>query len=413
MQGREDTTSFIKSFTGSHHFVLDYLIEEVLEQQSESIQTFLLQTAVLDRLTDSLCNALTGQDNGQATLEMLKHANLFIVSLDEERRWYRYHHLFSDLLRQRLRSRQSEQLPILHSRASEWYEQNGFADEAIEHALQSDHFERATHLIETRWQHGEYNVLRRWLHRLPAELVFTKPHLCILQAWDLFHRGSHDAAERNLQAAEQALETSSDGAAGTPLTEQDHLSDSERMEIQGRAAVIRSFLAISRGDVQGASKYARRALECLPKQDLIWRSTTAMALGDACVIKGDIAAAHQARIDTLEMSTKTSVIYLILIANGRLAETLRQQGKLKQVIGLCEQQMQYASECGISQTVAAGWLLAIRGETLAELDNLDLAMNQALKGIELVERGEGGKEVAFLSAGAACTCSGCCFPRGI
>ncbi len=112
MQGSEDATGFIKSFTGSHRYVLDYLVEEVLEQQSESVQTFLLQTAVLDRLTGSLCDALLDQDNGQATLEMLEHANLFIIPLDEERRWYRYHHLFADLLRQRLRQIQPEQLQV-------------------------------------------------------------------------------------------------------------------------------------------------------------------------------------------------------------------------------------------------------------------------------------------------------------
>jgi LuxR family maltose regulon positive regulatory protein len=155
MQGREDAPGFIKTFTGSHRFVLDYLIEEVLEQQSESVQTFLLQTAILDRLTGSLCDAVrfgiaetpyrsrgtassegtavTKQDDGRATLEMLEHANLFIVPLDEERRWYRYHHLFADLLRQRLRQKQPDWVPTLHIRASEWYEQNGFIDEAIEH----------------------------------------------------------------------------------------------------------------------------------------------------------------------------------------------------------------------------------------------------------------------------------------
>ena len=164
MQGRKDASSLIKSFTGSHRFVLDYLIEEVLEQQSESVQTFLLQTAILNRLTGSLCDAVrfgdtetpsssegtavTKQDTGQATLEMLARANLFIVPLDEERRWYRYHHLFSDLLRQRLRQAQPEWIPTLHDRASAWYKQNGFTDEAIEHALRAEDFERAAYLIE-------------------------------------------------------------------------------------------------------------------------------------------------------------------------------------------------------------------------------------------------------------------------
>jgi LuxR family maltose regulon positive regulatory protein len=227
MQGRKDASSLIKSFTGSHRFVLDYLIEEVLEQQSESIQSFLLQTAVLNRLTGPLCDAVrfggarspTGQDNGQATLEMLDHANLFMVPLDEERRWYRYHHLFADLLRQRLNQTQPEQLPILHRRASEWYEQNGFADEAIEHALRAEDFERAAYLIEEQadavWGRGEHTKLRRWLAGLPVELIFSKPHLCVLHAWELFTSGQQDAAEGSLQAAEKALHTSTDLATET------------------------------------------------------------------------------------------------------------------------------------------------------------------------------------------------------
>jgi LuxR family maltose regulon positive regulatory protein len=131
MQRHKDAARFIESFTGSHRFVLDYLLEEVLEQQSEDVQTFLLQTAILDRMTGSLCDAFTGQNDGQATLEYLEQANLFIVPLDSERRWYRYHHLFADLLHQRLHQTQPEQVSTLHRRAGEWYEQNGFVEESI------------------------------------------------------------------------------------------------------------------------------------------------------------------------------------------------------------------------------------------------------------------------------------------
>jgi LuxR family maltose regulon positive regulatory protein len=155
MQGRDDATSLIKSFTGSHRLVLDYLIEEVLEQQSESVQTFLLQTAILDRMTGSLCDALTGQEDGQQTLEYLEHANLFIVPLDNERRWYRYHHLFADLLRQRLHQSAASSTgderggeDELHIHASVWYEDNGLEIEAFHHAAAANDVERAARLME-------------------------------------------------------------------------------------------------------------------------------------------------------------------------------------------------------------------------------------------------------------------------
>jgi len=403
IQGRNDTPSLIRSFTGSHRYVLDYLVEEVLEQQSEIVRTFLLQTAVLDRLTGSLCDAvrfgcaeppgssggtaLTDQDNGQATLEMLERANLFIVPLDEERRWYRYHHLFADLLRQRLRQIQPEQVPTLHHRASEWYERNGFADEAIEHALRGGDFEQAALLIEEHvaavWQRGEHRRLRHWLAGLPVELVFSRPHLCITHAWDLFTSGQHDAAEQSLRAAERALdpvniETSPPG--------QDPLSGSDRRQVQGRIAAIRAFLASYGGDLLGTIQHAGQALDNLPEQDTNWRSTAAIALGDAYSLSGELEAAYRARLQALEASKAGGHMYMI--AKLKLADTYRQQGQLHRTVEVCRQQWELAQEIGLSETVVAGWLLAIWGETLAELNDLDGAIRQARKGVKLTERGK-------------------------
>jgi LuxR family maltose regulon positive regulatory protein len=391
MQGSKDATGFIKSFTGSHRFVLDYLIEEVLEQQSESVQSYLLQTSILNRVTGSLCDALTGQNNGQATLETLEHANLFIIPLDEERHWYRYHHLFADLLRQRLHQTQPDWVPTLHRRASKWYERNGFTDEAIEHALCAEDFVRAAQLIEERaeaiWERGEHTKLRRWLDRLPVELVLTKPHLCILQAWDLFTNGQLDAAEQRLQAAEKALETNTDCTRESSAIEPSQLPGSERMKIQGRAAAIRAFLAFFRGDVPGIIQYAHQALDYLPEGDLTWRSTVAIALGDAYRTKGDLMAAYRAQLEALEACKVAGDIYLVMLSNLKVGIILRMQGKLQQTIETCQQLMQLADESGLSTTGMAGWLLAVWGETLAELNDLDEAIGHAYRGIELIKGG--------------------------
>ncbi len=390
MQGHKDATSFIKSFTGSHHFILDYLIEEVLERQSESIQTFLLQTAVLDRLCGSLCDALTDQDNGQATLETLEHANLFIVPLDEERRWYRYHHLFSELLRQRLCQKQPDWVPTLHRRASEWYEQNGYALEAIEHALRAENFERAAHLItdhaDTLWQRGQYSKLQRLQTRLPGELVLSKPYLCILQAWYL--AGSQqDAAEQSLQAAEKVLDTNTKAATEHASIECGQLTDSEKEKLQGRIAAIRAFLASYRGDVQSIETFSCQALDYLPKQDLIWRNTATVALGEAYALKGDMPAAYRVRLEALQASQAASNIYMILIASLKLAFTVRHQGWLQRTIEICRQQIQLATESGLSQAAAVGCSMAMWGETLAELNDLNGAIQQGRKGVELAEPG--------------------------
>ena len=260
MQGSKDGTSFIKSLTGSHRYVLDYLIEEVLEQQSERVLTFLLQTAILDRLTGSLCDALTGQDDGQATLERLEHDNLFIVPLDEERCWYRYHHLFVDLLRKRLHQTQPEQLPTLHLRAFEWYEENGFVDDSIEHSLRAEDFERAAQQIErvaeVVWASGVDTKLRRWLDRLPVELVFSKPQLCIFNAWYLIASGKQDAAERFLQSADLALEPPDYATETVPL-ERDQLHRLNNLKLRGRLAATQAFLAFYRGDVTEIVQHAK------------------------------------------------------------------------------------------------------------------------------------------------------------
>ncbi|MBV7331847.1 AAA family ATPase [Chloroflexi bacterium TSY] len=403
IQGHQDATSFIQSFSGSHHFVLDYLIEEVLQQQSENVQTFLLHTSILNQLTDSLCDAVcsagaaTGLVNGQTTLGLLERANLFIVPLDTERRWYRYHHLFADLLRQRLLQTQPEQLPTLHRRASEWYEQQGFVDEAIEHALRGDNFEQAAILIEDQfddnYERNDQILLQRWLAEMPEELVLSRPHLCILHAWNLFSFGQLDSADRSLLAAEKMLDPNTDQTVDSSL-DKNQLSDTNRMKLLGRIAGIRSFLVSYRGDPAEAIRYALQALEYLPEQELGWRSAALITLGDAYATNGQMAAAHKAQSDALVTSKSSGDIYALMIVNLSLAEALRQQGKLQQVIESCERQLKRADESAISESALVGWLFGIWGEVLAELNHLDRAIDQAKKGVKLTAR---GKDVMYIA----------------
>jgi len=390
MQRRKDRTGFIKSFTGNNRLVLDFLLEEVLSQQPETIKDFLLHTSVLNRLNGSLCDALTNQDNGLATLEMLDHANLFIVPLDEERRWYRYHHLFADLLLQHLKKIHPGQVQDLHQKASDWYEQNGFVDEAIEHALRGDDFKKAAQLIEEHFDVASDDTKTfRWLCKLPVEIISSKPRLCIFHARHLFTNGQIKEAEQALLVAEHALDTRSNMQTGKKPIEQDQKSDFDREVIIGMTAVIRAFLAIYQGNIQETIDYSRQALNYLPEQDVTWRSLAAMSLGDANMFKDDIAAAYDVRMESLDMSKKSGNPYLILKSNGRLAWTLRQQGKLKQVIELCEQQLQYANQYGISQSLVAGWIMTIWGEALAELNDLAGAIQKAKKGVESIGSGSG------------------------
>jgi LuxR family maltose regulon positive regulatory protein len=390
MKGRPDAANFIKSFTGSHRLVLDYLVEEVLDRQPESVQIFLLKTSILDLLTGPLCDALTAQENGQETLEFLERANLFIIPLDEERRWYRYHHLFGDLLHRRLKQSNPDQPPILYSKASEWYSQNGFAEEAIEHVLQAEDYERAASLIENHadavWASGELHKMWRWLDILPTDVVTSSPELTILRASYFFTRGQPEAAERSLLTAEEALTPRKDLRNGTVTIKRDQLPEVERMALLGRISAMRALIASYQGDVQSIIPHARKALEVIPEDDIGWRSTAAISLADAQSYLGEMGAAHKAHLEAIEICKRTGNTFLILYSHTNLAITLRQQGRLEQALKICQQQMQLAAEKGMRQTGVVGWLSSIWGEALAEVNNLDAALERVKRGVGLTEQ---------------------------
>ncbi len=382
LQGRTDKRRLIESFTGSNRLVLDYLIEEVLNRQPDAIQQFLLQTAVLDRLTGSLCDALTGQDNGQETLELLEQTNLFIIPLDAERRWYRYHHLLADLLRQRLRQTQWNEGQRLHRQASTWYVQNGLVEQAIEHALKAKDYAQMVRLlkdsVDAIWRRGEHAKLRRFLAALPEEWVCTEPTICIFHAWYLFAGGRQEAAEQVLQAAEQTLAQSK---SERPLPE------FQQQKLLGRAAAIRAFMASFRGDMSEIIAQARRALAHLPEDDLTWRSSAAITLGDAHSFQGDMIAAYEARFAAAQACQASGDNYFFMIASLKLAVTMRTQGKLHPTIQMCRQQLALANEKGWSQSPVVGWCLAVWSEVLAELNHLDEALQKVQTALELVEKG--------------------------
>src|SRR5438067_2433837 len=322
LQGQQDSTSFITSFTGSHHFVLDYLVEEVLGQQSESVQTFLLRTSILDRMTGSLCDAvlLTPPGSGQATLESIEHANLFLVPLDNERRWYRYHQLFADLLRQRLHQRSAsspgdevEDVTELHIRASQWYEDNGLEIEAFHHAVAANDVVRAERLIEGEGVplhfRGAGAPVRNWLESLPVAVLNARPSLWVTYASALMTTGQTTAVEEKLQAAEAALQ-------GTE-------PDDRPQDLVGRIASMRATLAVIQHDGETIIAQSRRALEYLHPDNLPVRTATTWTLGYAYQLQGDRAAASQAYTEVIAIgkSFGNSIYTLAATINlGQLQE---------------------------------------------------------------------------------------------
>jgi LuxR family transcriptional regulator, maltose regulon positive regulatory protein len=330
----QDVAGFIKSFTGSHHFVMDYLVEEVLQQQSESIQTFLLRTSILNRLCSPLCDAvlLDPSASGKDILEYLERANLFLVPLDDERRWYRYHHLFADLLRQRLYQRinsttEDDEIRVneLHIRASRWYEEHGYYLEAFQHAAAANDVKRAERLIEGKGIplhfSGAAAAVLEWLASLPEAVLNARPSLWWRYASLLLINGQTIGVEEKIQAAEAAI-------AATSL--QDSEPDGVTRNLIGQLAAARATLALTRYDVELMLAQSSRALEYLHPNSLSSRSSALWTQGYAYLLQGDRGAARQAFTEGITLSQSAGALFTTILATIGLGNVQEAENQLYQ-----------------------------------------------------------------------------------
>ncbi len=310
VHGHQDAAGFIRSFTGSHRFVMDYLLEEVLHQQPASVQTFLLRTSLLDRLCGPLCDAVLSDPaiSGQETLEYLERANLFVVPLDDERRWYRYHHLFADLLRQRLRRGEGADVTEYHIRASEWYEERDLLFEAFHHAAAAHDIERAERLIQGPEMplhfRGAVTTILDWLGSLPPVVLDARPSLWATYASLSLVAGQTTGVEEKLRAAESAMAETA--------------GDDETRNLAGQIAATRATLALTRYDAERVIAQARRALEYLHPKNLAFRFTAVWALAFAHYLRGDRAAAGRAYTEAIAISQVSGDVFSTILASSGL-----------------------------------------------------------------------------------------------
>ena len=319
--------------------MLDYLVEEVLQRQPEHIRSFLLQTSILERLSGPLCDAVTGQRDSRGILETLERGNLFIVPLDDQRQWYRYHHLFTEVLLAHALEEEPGQTPLLHKRASAWYEQNNLPAEAIRHALAARDFDCAAGLIEkmypamdTTFQHTAW---LGWVRKLPDEVVRVRPVLSVDYARALMDIGEFEAGKPWLQDAEQRLEGSADGMVVT--------DDEQFRTLPGMIALARSSLAQFQGDIEGAVKYAELALELSPEEDHINHAMAAVTLGTAYWDRGDLDGAQRALSVWINYCQKVGNIIFAVATGAYLAEIIVAQGRLREAERTYKQSIQLAS----------------------------------------------------------------------
>lgn len=392
----EEISFFVRNFAGSNRYILDYLVEEVLNHQPQEIQDFLLQTSILTSLSGPLCDAVTGirsqeskkeTRSSQPILEYLERSNLFLVSLDPDRAWYRYHHLFADLLRVRLEQNAPQQVPELHMRASEWYEQNQRFQEAIAHALRALDYGRAYRLIEVLVEermHAQSGItpLWVWIRQLPPEIVLTRPWLCIMQAMSAMFLNDVDKIEPFLKATEQAI----------------HPDDRPDLHKtwQGHIACLRAYIADVHNDVPRTIEMAHRALRCLQPDDPATQAFAKYLLGRAYYLCGDFSKALATLTENVHESIEANLANVIAPSLSMLSIIYRTKGKLRKSLDLTEDGRAYIESYDPRRVTIGGLAFVGQAIVLHEWNNLDEAEGTISRSLELCK--------PWTSPSATCRC---------
>jgi LuxR family maltose regulon positive regulatory protein len=379
LQGHANASEFIAAFCGSHHYVLEYLTEEVVRLQTERVQHFLIQTAMLDRLRGSLCDAVTGDGDGDAMLADLHRRNLFTVPLDDEHGWYRYHRLFADLLGN-LQRKELPQARVreLHQRASEWHARNGDRDNAIQHALQAQDFGRAASLIEQAAQtliaHGRLMTLVRWLQALPESLMRARPHLRLYQGWALNLSGHVEAAQEILQETKATLH-------GPP-------GSSENEVLRAQLAALLTGIAAVREEPDTVIQEAREALAYLPAEDGISRARVYVALGTAYAYQDKTVEATQTWQQARDLALKADNPFLAAAAIEMLAGTeIYHQGRLRAGAQTLQQVLDLGTTPNGRSLPFSGTSHVLLADIHLEWNALETAAAYLDTGMELLQQG--------------------------
>ncbi|MGE0056576.1 MAG: LuxR C-terminal-related transcriptional regulator, partial [Dehalococcoidia bacterium] len=382
MQGREDVSGFIAGFTGDDRYIVDYLVEEVLQRQPAPVREFLLQTAILDRLCGPLCDAVTGHEGGQTMLEALERGNVFVVHLDDRRRWYRYHHLFADVLRAHLIDEQPDRVHDLHRRASAWFEQNGERPEAIRHALAAEDFGGAADLIELSLsallsQRQEAPV-REWLRRIPADVIRVRPVLGVGYVGVLLQSGDLPAAERQLAEVERQL-------ASTASGQSIYQDEVEFRRLPGQVSIYRSAFARLTGNLPDTVRYAQAALDVMSEDDIQGRGAALSLLGLALWATGDIANGRRTFAEGIALVQRAGYVPDSLSGSIAIAEMSTALGHLNEALQVLERSLSLASEHGPPAPLGTADVHVAISEVYRERNDLDAALEHLATSRELGE----------------------------
>ena len=384
LRGRSDVDGFVAAFTGSHRYVLDYLAEEVLEHQSEQVRTFLLETSVLEGLSGALCDAVTGRPGSQALLEGAERAGLFLIPLDEVRGWWRYHHLFADLLRARLQAEQPGRVPRLHRNAAAWYAERGLADDAIRHAVAAGEMSLAARLIEQHFDavhslRGEAATVQRWLTPLPADLVRSRPRLLLAQAVPAATGGRLEAAGQLVDEAEAAYA----GPDEEPFEPTIGRAGSLLVNVPAMIAIARGYLAQLYGDARGTAEFGSQALAESREDEWILRSVAQGQLAVAQWLDGRLDEAERAFAHGIAGRQAAGLATWGAWESYELGQVQLAQGRLDAAVRTCEQALEAVAGTGQALLPAAGPAYAGLAEVAYQRNELGRALEYVTQGIAL------------------------------
>jgi LuxR family maltose regulon positive regulatory protein len=399
-----DKEAFIKDLNQSCRYLLDYLSEEILDQQDPEIINFLLNTSILEYLTPRACGVLTCREDAGMILHTLEAENLFIVSLDHAGKWYRYHHLFAEMLRRRLVTEKGrEKLSSLHMKAAAWFAEECNPSGAVSHALKAEDFEFAAYLLEQNiavlFNRGEQKNLTRWIQQIPPKIIEKRPRLLTFLSMLVYLSGDTKMAEETLEKARPLINGSE---FGLQITE-----NSDQRELQGIYHAVRAYLRLFSGDVVGMSQDAEKALAKLPEKDSMWQSNLLILSGDIAAISGNLNKAVDIFAEALAVCRRANNHFFTLMAGFKQARIFHYQGRLTEADQLCLELLDEAEDSGFTSTARAGCLHIIRGMVAYERNRLDESLNLAQRGFKLIER-EG---FMLLAGWAYCCLAAICLAR--
>ena len=379
MMGREDLSEFVRTLTGDNRFIMDYLLEEVLNMQSEEIKEFLIKTSILEKVSGELADNVLGTNNSQSILLHLEKSNMFIVPLDAQRKWYRYHHLFADLLRQRLNQFDREVIIHMHSVACDWYAKNGYITLAIEHAIEAGNYQEAMNLlndsVEDLWKSGQHSTILKFGELLSEETIGCNPNFCLYYAWSLTSAGHLEMAEKILGKAEKLA-----------------LADlSSQGVLYGKISVAYTYVLSSSRNTERIFHYCEQARKYLSEEDPLWYSWAWLSYGVACVYTGKLKESGDAFEKSFNYGKKSGNIYIMTTAVTRLVYGKMRLGEYTYSYEKCKELLLYFEESGYGEVARNEWansgLFAIYGYIHYMWNKLEDALSLIELGYKLSKKG--------------------------